>query len=166
MKQEVYLVCWRSRGGGELFPVISHRLPFSHWEVIQIFPVKQSLCNLDHHQTKSRKQLQTERCEGQIKGHVTYNAQTIQCRCFIALAEAVDIKHSLCGFCGQRQILPDDVVWLEGCYQVTYDSWYSTDDLFWYTAIMEKNVKICQEQFPADSSHAHCLDSFYESLKC
>lgn len=61
----------------KMFPVISHRLPFSHWEIIQIFPVKQSLCNLDHHQTKSRKQLQAERCEGQIKGNGTYNTWAI-----------------------------------------------------------------------------------------
>lgn len=135
--------------GGEkkLFPAISHRLPFRHWEFIQIFPVKQSLHNLDHHQTKSRKQLQGERCEGQLKGNVIYNAQTIQCRCFLALAEVVNIKHSLWGICGRRQILPDDVVWLEACYQVMCDSWYSTDDLFWYIAIMEKNVGCARNNF-------------------
>lgn len=133
--------------GRNLFPVISHRLPFSHWEMIQIFPVKQSLCNLDHHQAKSRKQLQTERCDGQIKGNVTYNVRTIRCHCFLALAEVFNIKHSLCGICGRRQILPDDVVWPEDSYQVTYDSWYSTDDLFWYTAIMEKNVRYAKNNF-------------------
>lgn len=135
------------RGEKKLFPVISHRLPFRHWEFIQIFPVKQPLCNLDHHQTKSRKQLQGERCEGQIKGNVTYKAQTIQCRCFLAHAEVVNIKHSLWGSCGWRQILPDDVVWLEACYQVMCDSWYSTADLFWYIAVMEKNVRCARNNF-------------------
>lgn len=134
-------------GGRKLFPVISHRLRFSHWEIIQIFPVKQSLCNLDHSQTKSRKQLQTERCEAQIKRDVSYNAQTIQCRCFLALAEVINIKYSRCGICGWRQILPDDVVWLEASYQVMYESWYSTDALFWYSAIMEKNIRYARNNF-------------------
>lgn len=79
-------------GGEKSFPVISHRLPFSHWEIILIFPVKQCLCNLDHHQTKSRKQLQTKRCEGQMKGNLTYNAPTTQCCCFLTLAEVVNMK--------------------------------------------------------------------------
>lgn len=165
MKQEVCLVCWRSQGGKELFPVISHRLPFSHWEIIQIFLVKQSLCNLDHHQTKSRKQLQAERCEGQIKGNVTYNAWTIQCLRFLALAEAVNTKHSLCSICGQRQILPDYVVWPEVCYQVTYDSRYRTDDSFWYTAIMEKNVRYGRNNFQL-IPHMPIALIFFESLKC
>jgi len=92
------------------FPVISHRLPFSHWEIIQMFPVKQSLCNLDHHQTKSRKQLQAERHKGQIKGNVTYNIFNIQCHCFLTIAGGVYSEHALCSISDQRQNSPGDVV--------------------------------------------------------
>lgn len=105
-----------------------------------MFPVKQSLCNLDHHQTKSRKQLQAERHKGQIKGNVTYNIRTIQCHCFLTLAgKFIQNMHSVAYLTEDKihQVMLSDQ---RSCYQVTHNSWYSTVDCCFDTPLLWRKM--------------------------